>query len=394
MIISKGAADNRTYNGRRINLQLFAEGGEPSPTPAADTSAAAPEGVPATDQSGGQPAPAPEQSQMSVEDRVDELFRKAATGDQNQSNNQQPQQQQASETQSQEQQQGQEQQNQQQENLILGKFKSPEDVFKGYANLEQDYTRKSQTLSETQKVAENLKSENALLMAKLNEFTNSGSQDQNGSQEGQGQQAQQDDLSEIMGLDSDSFLNQLYEKPQETLAKFAEAIAKKTVKENITSIEQKVNPLIEKDTARETQTKWDNATMNFVNQHPDTVKFKDGISEYIKKNGLQNSSDPDKVLNDAYVYARGLNYQEPKPFDFNEAIKDENFVAENILKNEELKNMILKSHMQQIKDTNSPMTLPPGQGGGGQPPAAPPNKAKSVEEAHNMVEALFRGRHA
>jgi hypothetical protein len=73
-------------------------------------------------------------------------------------------------------------------------------------------------------------------------------------------------------------------------------------------------------------------------------------------------------------------------------LKDPNFVTE-LLKNPDLVNMAVKSHMQQVKDTPSPMTIT-GSQGGGQAPAAPPNRPKSMDEAHEMAAALFANKHA
>jgi soluble cytochrome b562 len=355
-----------------INLQLFAEG-DPAPTGS----------VPAPASDGGQPGtsnePASTAEPLSLSDRVDKFFQEAMTGDQNQqqgavadkvggtaTTDVQPTQEGGAPNAS------------QQDNLILGKFKNTEEVFKGYVNLESDYTRKSQMLSDIQKAADTLKTENEQLVAKINELTNNSQSSK--------QQPTKEPSDELSGLDTEEYMNKFYESPQEVIAKTVESIVKKV----ITPLEDRVKPVMETVEAQKTQELWDTATRDFYKNNPDMVAFKDGMKQYIVENNLQNSNNPGKVLKDALVYAKGLSYKAPEPVNPKTLLSDESFLTENVLKNPDIVNRILKEHMQDIKNNSAPPTIT-GQSAGGQPTATPPNKPKNLEEAHDRLEAMLKG---
>lgn len=267
------------------------------------------------------------------------------------------------------------------ENLILGKFKSTEDVFAGYKNLESDYGRKSQALSESQRAAETLKAENERLLAEINQIKQT-------PQPAPTQPAQTEQL-----VNPEQFMAEFYEKPQEVIAKTVQQLVEQSVKNLIAPIEQKIQPVIQHNTEQIKQANWDSTVQQFVAQKPDFPELATEVRDYIVKRGLQEETDPNRiqqVLDDAYYYARGTKYQPQQQVDPKSYLQDQNFVQENILKNPDIVNAILKSHMQSIQQTPAPTTIT-GQGTG-QGPVMPPNRAKNMNEAGKMFEDMMRGR--
>lgn len=255
------------------------------------------------------------------------------------------------------------------DNLILGKFKNAEEVFRGYSNLESDYTKKSQQFSEAQKMVETLKNQNEQLSKKLNELVSA-------------------HMEQPETVDTEEYMNQFYENPQEVIKKTVEDVIKKQISEIVAPLESRVKPVIEVVEAQKLQELWDNHTRAFYENNPDMINFKDGMKQYIVDNNLQNSDNPAKVLQDALIYAKGLNYQPQKEIDPTTLLADENFVSENILKNQDIVNRIIADHMKSVQGNNIPpaMTQPTGQS-----VATPPNKPKSMEDAHRMFEEMMKG---
>jgi len=341
-------------NRIKIDLQRFAEGdGVATQTPSA------------TIADPGQSVQQPEnqQTNLSTDEIVTKMFQDAMANEQQNTVQTQP-----SETVIQQPAQS-SAEPQQQEQLILGKFKNTEEVFRGYQNLQADYTRKSQELADTKKMVETLQEQ-------LQQLTTAQPSVQ------PVQQTQQPQQDELTTLDAESYLSQFYEKPQDAIAKVVES----TVKKILAPLESKITPVIQEVDARKTQELWDGAVTNFSQQNPDMAEFLDGMKQYISENKLGTSSNPEKVLKDAYIYAKGLKYQPSHQLDPKALLSDQNF-RNLILQDESIKNELLKAHMQQIKD-NQPPTVINSQSAG-QAMVTPPNKPKTLDEAHDIVSSMF-----
>jgi soluble cytochrome b562 len=192
--------------------------------------------------------------------------------------------------------------------------------------------------------------------------------------------------SEPAVLDTEEYMNQFYEKPQEVIAKTVESVVKKL----IAPLESRVNPVVEMVEAQKMQELWDSATRDFYKNNPDMVDFKDGMKQYIQENNLLNSNNPEKVLRDALTYAKGLSYQPPQTIDPKTFLADENFVNENILNNEEIVNKVLQKHMQAIKDGTQSVAAISGQGSG-RAIAMPPSEPKNLNDAHKLLRERLSG---
>jgi hypothetical protein len=252
--------------------------------------------------------------------------------------------------------------------LLAGRFKTTDELVRGYQNIQSDYTRKSQTLSEVTKVVEQLKAQNAELAAKLQ-------------QPPQPPETQPTD--EFAGLDTEGILEKFYADPVGVLSKMAEKIVDSKVK----PLEGKLNPIVERTEYQQNLDTWNEAVTSFTEANKDMPEFLDGMKEYIAENNLQGSKEPEKVLKNAYTYAKGLKYAPPA--DPMTLLNDPEFVNKNILTNPAIKDAVLKAHMESLKGNNVPPTITGA--GTGQPLATPPSKAKTMDEGYAQFESMIMG---
>jgi hypothetical protein len=239
------------------------------------------------------------------------------------------------------------------------------DLVKSYKNVQGELTRKSQALVDTTKAVEAIKAE-------LQELKQSQSA------------AQPPEQDEFAGLDPEEFLERFYADPIGVMTKLAEKIAESKVK----PIEGKLDPIVQVTTQQQNLERWKEATSNFAEENPDITEFIDGMKEYIEVNKLQDSTEPEKVLKNAYYYAKGLKYA-PNP-DPATLLNDPAFLSKHILTNPAIKEAILKSHMQEIKNTPAPPVITGSSSGMGVV-APPPERPKNIEEAGNMFESMLKG---
>lgn len=250
--------------------------------------------------------------------------------------------------------------------LLAGRFKGTDELVKGYQNLQSIYTKTAQETAESKKMIEALQQQKAELENKLKTPV-----------------TEQKPPIDTTDLDAESYLAQFYEKPQDTIAKIVEASIKKALE----PLEQRVMPVVQKDEMRTNQELWDNHVTEFAGKNKDMPEFTDGMKEYITKNNLQNSKDPGKVLEDAYMYARGQKYQPQQSTDYNALLNDEKFLNDYLSKNQNALNYVLKNHMQSIKDNQPPTSI--NSQGSGTTVATPPNKPKNMNEAHTFFESML-----
>jgi hypothetical protein len=260
------------------------------------------------------------------------------------------------------------------EALLAGKFKTTDDLVGAYQSIQSEFTKKAQSLSEFQRTADTLKAENERLAAQLAELS-----------QGQGQAQQQDQFSteDYGGLDSQSYLDQFYEKPQEVLSKTIESVVQKALEPFM----QKVNPVVETVNAQMHQDNWNKATKSFMEANQDMGDFTTEMKQYIQERGLSGSDNPEQVLQDAYIYARGMKYQPQQAVDPKTYLQDPNFINENILNNPEIVNMILQKQMAQINSQPIPTSIAGQQAG--QAPAMPTTKPKTLKEANSLFSDMF-----
>lgn len=231
----------------------------------------------------------------------------------------------------------------QQEQLILGKFKSYDELAKAYANLEGFNTQTRQELAQLKQTLEN--------------------QPQTPKGESEVQVSESD-----LEAQKEEFLNKFYDNPQETVARMAEEIAKKMVE-----------PIYKEREAAQKQQEWNIRATQFKEAHPDMPEYTQHMVDFLSEN--PEIADKENAIELAYNYAKGLKYQAPKSHD--ELLNDPEFV-QKIISNENIKNEILKATAAGIKKGNPPPVISGNAATGGKPVVTPPQEAKSFKEAGQM----------
>jgi hypothetical protein len=262
------------------------------------------------------------------------------------------------------------------ENLILGKFKNTDEVFKSYRNLES-------TLTKTFMDKSNLTKENAKLLAQIDELKKVPT----------AEPTIPTVEAEPAQVNAEEFLEGFYKDPMKAIQTIVESTTKKVTEQVRTEMQTKYEPVISKVEHREVQENWTNAVSDFAGKAPDFEQHLDGIFEYINKNKFGDEKSPDRitaVLEDGYRWAKGgieipQQQQVQQSVNPDDLLKDNAFI-EKIIANPEIKNKILNQHMAGIKQNQPPQVI---SNNGGTSPANPPERPKNIEEAASLAGAIF-----
>lgn len=337
----------------KINLQLFAEG--------------APEG--------GQ-AP-------TVSEQLGNIFDSAAAAQpdiQAQVGEQAPQ---GTETPQQEPQpqEGQSQQPEQPPELILGKFKSTDEVFKSYKNQEAALTRAFMDKA-------NLAREKTALEAKLQELETRANQPTIPQPIQQFQQPQQAQEPEI---NPEEFLEAFYKNPVGSLKKIVEDTTKSVTEKVKADMQAEYKPMISDFQQQKIQGHWYNAYSEFATNTPGFEQYLDTMQEFMSATGMGNETNPEKIgqnIKFAYQYAKGATPTAPDPTPPNpdDLLKDEAFIAK-LMENSEIKQKIINQHMQTIQQNRPPQGI--STPGGMAPAAPPPQIPKNFNDAARLAGAIY-----
>jgi hypothetical protein len=251
------------------------------------------------------------------------------------------------------------------EQLLAGKFKDTGELVRAYQNLQTEFTRKSQTASELQKTADALKAD---YEAKIQAM----------------QTPAQPPKDELEDKTPEELADMLMADPKGFIAKMTEAAVQKAV----APLQSKLDPVVQSHEVQALRELWDEAVTEFQTANADMPEFIDGIKEYIQKNNLNGSKEPGKVLENAYVYAKGLKYS--APVDPAALLNDPEFVSKNILANPAIKEAILKAHMQELQGNRLPPVIT-GSSNGVNIVTPPPARPNNIDEAGNQFESMLRG---
>lgn len=255
---------------------------------------------------------------------------------------------------------------------IMNKYDTVGDLIKAHQSLQTTWNRDHQALLETQRALEQLRAEKAELESRLQEPAPTAQQPDNNA------------LDELESLDNEALLERLMTDPKGIIKKIAESIADSKYK----NLESKIAPVVEREEMARSLEMWNEATAKFSQDNPDMHEFIDGMKQYIAENNLQNTNEPEKVLKNAYIYAKGLKYA--PPVDPSTLLNDPEFVSKNILTNPAIKDSIIKAYMAELNGVKVPPAIT-GSSNGASIATPPPAKPNNIEEAGNQFESMLRG---
>ena len=244
--------------------------------------------------------------------------------------------------------------------MILGKFKSPEELASAYANLEKFNTQTRQELSQVQQAAQAAQTAVLQMQQQMQNTVNAQPQDQ-----------QQPQLSP--DEQNEQFMNSFYENPMTAI----QSIIEKAVMPQIQPMQQQYQ-------AQQQQQAMDQAISQFAQQTPDFQQFSPSMSDILSQNPELNQHDPLKALGMAYQMAKGQNYQDP-----NSLLQNQDFVKQNILGNQDIKNQIIQEYLQGLQQGNQAPTVINGQPGG-QTTVVPQSQPNTIKDARNIALQYFK----
>ncbi len=124
------------------------------------------------------------------------------------------------------------------------------------------------------------------------------------------------------------------------------------------------------------QDDWQKKVDDFFEQRPEIAPFKKEIAEEILKNDLGNYEN---CLEIAGAHVVLNNYKTPRDY-----LDDDEFVNDNVLNNEKIRNKIIKSYLADLDGVKTVRTI----NGEGQASLAKQIRPKTVSEAGKMVMAM------
>lgn len=239
-----------------------------------------------------------------------------------------------------------------QQELIGGKFKSVDDLLNAYTNIESFATKKAQEAAQYKAMAEQI---------------------QNQQSQFQDPAPEQTSPEEVDPLEDEEALSELlYSDPVKVI---------KMIKESaIREAQSTVQPLLEREAQAQKQAEWQERVDGFAAEHPDLDRWSESMARIIMEN--PELRDHPKGLELAYHAAKGQHYAEPP--DPTIYLQDQDFVKNNIIGNEEIKNQIIQQYLTELQNGGQPLSIGQSQAGGSTP-MTPPKRPASIEEAGEMA---------
>ncbi len=246
------------------------------------------------------------------------------------------------------------------EGSLLGKFKDVKSLAEAYSNLQAEFTRKSQKLSQLEK-RDNLLTE----QTKSLQDTESGN------------------LANEVAVNSAKKENIVLNKENNftfdsAMQNFENAEMKSNINDESVKSEEKVEnvnkPLYLSDD-------WSAAVTKFFETNEKAYKFSKEIAkEILSDKALANNPSSLEI---AYMRVLEKNYVNK-----DDLLMNEHFVDELVLKNEKIVQKIIQNYLKAIKEKSSP-TLITGKKVSGVG-LTPQDKPKNLEEAKKLMELIFK----
>lgn len=258
--------------------------------------------------------------------------------------------------------------------LLLGKFKSTDDLAKAYQEVERKMHEQGQENSQMKKTNYEMQQQ----MAQVNQYLQI-------LQQQQAQQVQQPQSSHTQPMtpeQQEEWLNKFYDRPLDALQEYVNEYVDPT-------LQKMVEPLQQKISYYEDTNKWNEQIRNVASQNPDFNELLPDIQQIIQEQGEYLKNMPNTV-EVAYNLAKARRVSSiPKPDDL---LNDDSFI-EKILGNENIQKKFQEKTAKKVVDKKPPVVL--GNQTGGQPPAAPPDSIKSTSDANKSFKAyldkIFKG---
>lgn len=244
------------------------------------------------------------------------------------------------------------------EPLILGKFKSQDDVVKSYVNLESLSTKNAQQLSQ-------IRAENERLAQELESI-----------------KASKQETPPIQEELTPEKLEQMKDAELELMMSDPVGYKKKLLEDIKSELKKDIAPAQTWIQKEESQRKWNEATATFAETNPDFKELTAEIVEVFNEFPTLYQKSPDAALQKAYELAKNSKLaKEASSNKVNpeELAKDPEFLKKYVYSNPEVTNTVLKSHLKNISDGAPPPTI--NSSTGGSPAVTPKQKAGSLGEA-------------
>lgn len=266
-----------------------------------------------------------------------------------------------------------------QQQLIGGKFKSVDDLLNAYQNIEAAFSRKAQEAAQFKAMAEQMQRQATMTPDPAPQAVQQQAQ-------AAAQQAVQQDNPDTVDLlnDSEALAEILFSDPAKAVQMLREQITAEVKSNLVAPIEQKINPIIQQSEEQARREAWLDKVQAFSSQHPDIDQFSQDMGRIIMQNPVLR--DLPNGLEIAYNAAKGQQYrpaQDPTSY-----LQDQEFVKNNILNNQQIRDQIIQQYLTELQQGGQPMSI--GQASvSGSTPVGTPKRPTSLDEAGEMALSWF-----
>ena len=241
----------------------------------------------------------------------------------------------------------------QEEELILGKFKSQDDLAQAYQQAQRKISEYGQQQSQGQKALEEMRGQ---LRQLQDHFLKR-------------QPEEQKPSAEDLEKQREEWLDKFHEAPIETI----EQEIKRRVGEAVSPIQQKLQ-------YQEQVSQYQQQVEEIRKNNSDFDDYLPQMSEIIQKQGQHLANMPNAV-EVAYNMAKAQSMGKPE-----DLLQDQNF-RQKIMQNEGIRNEILKNYAQGVQEKQPPVVIGNQHG---EVPSTPPDELKTTQDAKKATVNFFQ----
>lgn len=272
------------------------------------------------------------------------------------------------------------------------KYKSPEAVAKTLINQEKTITGLFQTKAQLETQLNNLNAE----MERLKNAQAHGELPENQQPPQNAEKGKKAELApEEKARKNEELLAKMMENPLEFVEELKSEFIEEGKKQALEEVNKVYGPFIEAYNSELTMKSATAIIDNFRNavdesgnlKYPEFDKYSEEMGEVLKT-FPQLKEDPNKLmdaLDFAYRSVNGKYANEKK--DPEELLKDEKFLREKVLTNEDVKKLVIEGYLKEINEGKPPVVI--SNQPGGSSVAQPPEKPKSYKDATKIAKKFF-----